>query len=94
MRLLSPPPAFPSRLAKLEEVIQERGAAVDYSPLNRWILKYAPPLEAAFHRRKWPVRMSWRLHETYIRVRGHWRYLYRAVDKAGQQACHSSDVGV
>jgi putative transposase len=41
------------------------------------------PLEAAFHRRKRSVWTSWRLDETYVRVRGHWRYLYRAVDKAG-----------
>jgi putative transposase len=41
-------------------------------------------LEAAFHRRKRPVGKSWRMDETYIRVKGKWRYLYRAVDKHGQ----------
>jgi putative transposase len=68
----------------MEELMQERGVAVDHATINRWVLKYAPQLEEAFHRRKRPVWISWRLDETYIRVKGQWRYLYRAVDKAGQ----------
>jgi putative transposase len=44
----------------------------------------SPELEAAFHRRKRPVWLSWRMDETYIKVKGRWYYLYRAVDKAGQ----------
>jgi putative transposase len=47
-------------------------------------LKYSLQLEEAFHRRKRPVWVSWRLDETYIKVKGEWRYLYRAVDKQGQ----------
>src|SRR6266853_3591089 len=43
-----------------------------------------PQLEEAFHRRKRPVWVSWRMDETYIKVKGHWYYLYRAVDKTGQ----------
>jgi putative transposase len=52
--------------------------------VNRWVIKYSPQLEEAFHRRKRPVWISWRLDETYIRVKGEWRYLYWAVDKQGQ----------
>jgi putative transposase len=63
--------------------MQERGVSVDHATIHRWVLKYSPQLEAAFHRRKRSVWTSWRLDETSIRVRGHWRYLYRAVDKAG-----------
>jgi putative transposase len=74
---------YPLSYRQLEEMMQEGGVAVDHSTINRWVLQYAPQLEAAFHRRKRPVRMSWRLDETYIRVRGHWRYLYRAVDNTG-----------
>jgi transposase-like protein len=48
------------------------------------VVKYSPELEAAFHRRKRPVWLSWRMDETYIKVKGRWYYLYRAVDKAGQ----------
>jgi transposase-like protein len=56
----------------------------DHSTINRWVIKYSPQLEEAFHRRKRPVWVSWRLDETYIKVKGQWRYLYRAVDKHGQ----------
>jgi len=76
--------AYPLSYRQVEELMQERGVSVDHATINRWVLKYCPPLEAAFHRRKRPVWMSWRLDETYIRVRGQWRYLYRAVDKSGQ----------
>ncbi len=76
--------AYPLSYRQIEELMQERGVAVDHATITRWVLKYSPQLEAAFHRRKRPVWRSWRLDETYIRVRGHWRYFYRAVDKSGQ----------
>ena len=62
----------------------ERGVRVDHATINRWVIKYSPQLEAAFRRRKRPVWVSWRMDETYIRVKGEWCYLYRAVDKYGQ----------
>jgi putative transposase len=76
--------AFPLSYRQLEELMQERGISVDYSSINRWVLKYSPHLEAALNRCKRPMWISWRMNETYIRVRGPWRYLYRAVDKTGQ----------
>jgi putative transposase len=76
--------AYPLSYRQLEELMQERGISVDHATINRWVLRYSPRLEVAFHRRKRPVRMSWRMDETYIRVKGQWRYLYRAVDKTGQ----------
>jgi transposase-like protein len=51
------------------------------------VLKYVPLLEREFRARKQPVGPSWRLDETYVRVKGSWKYVYRAVDKAGQQKC-------
>jgi putative transposase len=57
---------------------------VDHATIHRWVIKYSPQLEHAFHRRTRPVWVSWRLDETYIKVKGEWRYLYRAVDKQGQ----------
>jgi len=48
------------------------------------VVKYSPLLEEAFHQRKRPVWVSWRMDETYVKVQGAWRYLYRAVDKHGQ----------
>jgi len=62
----------------------KRGVAVDHATLNRWVLKYAPEVEKQFRRRQRPVGRSWRLDETYVRIKGTWAYLYRAVDKAGQ----------
>jgi putative transposase len=76
--------AYPLSYRQVEELMEERGVSVDHATINRWVLKYSPQLEAAFHHRKRPVWLSWRMDETYIRVRGHWRYLYRAVDKSGQ----------
>jgi putative transposase len=76
--------AYPLSTRHIEELMQERGVSVDHATVNRWVLKYSPPLEEAFHRRKRPVGRSWRMDETYIRIKGQWRYLYRAVDRSGQ----------
>jgi putative transposase len=76
--------AYPLSTRHVEELMGERGVKVDHAPINRWVIKYSPQLEEAFHRRKRPVWISWRLEETYIRVKGEWKYLYRAVDKHGQ----------
>jgi putative transposase len=62
----------------------ERGVRVDHSTIHRWVIKHSPQLEAVFHCRKRPVWVSWRMDETYIQVRGEWRYLSRAADKHGQ----------
>src|SRR5665213_2970499 len=75
--------AYPISYRQLEEMMAERGVEVDHSSLNRWVLKYTPLLEMAFRQRKRLVGISWRLDETYISVKGEWKYLYRAVDKAG-----------
>jgi putative transposase len=75
---------YPLNYRHIEELMRERGVPVDHSTVNRWVLKYSPQLEEAFHPRKRPVWRSWRMDETYIRVKGEWRYLYRAVDKHGQ----------
>ncbi len=64
-------------------MMEERGVAVDHATLNRWVIKSAPELENQFRRRPQPVRKSWRMDETYVRVKGQWTYLYRAVDNAG-----------
>ena len=57
---------------------------MDHSTINRWVVKYSPPRTEAFHCWQRPVWISWRLDETYIRVKGKWYYLYRAVNKYGQ----------
>src|SRR5262245_29563129 len=75
--------AYPLSARHVEELMAERGVDVDHSTINRWTIKYSPLLEEAFHRRKRPVWVSWRMDETYVKVKGQWRYLYRAVDKMG-----------
>ena len=76
--------AYPLSYRQLEEMMAERGVSVDHSTLNRWVLKYAPEIEKQFRLRKRLVGTSWRLDETYVKVKCQWKYLYRAVDKAGQ----------
>jgi putative transposase len=75
--------AYPISYRQLEEMMAERGVQVDHSSLNRWVIKYTPALDKAFRQRKGSVGISWRMDETYIRVKGQWKYLYRAVDKSG-----------
>ena len=75
--------AYPISYRQLEEMMEDRGVEVDHSTLNRWILKYVPLLEKGFMAHNRPVSNSWRLDETYVRIKGKWKYLYRAVDKAG-----------
>jgi putative transposase len=75
--------AYPLSLRHLEEMMAERGVAVDHSTIHRWAIKMLPVLAAVCRRRKRPVGNSWRMDETYIKVAGQWKYLYRAVDKKG-----------
>src|SRR5512143_2609745 len=66
-------------------MMEEGGVAVDHYNLHRWVQKFTPLLEAAFRKgKKRSVGNSWRMDETYIKIKGQWKYLYRAVDKAGQ----------
>ncbi len=64
--------------------MHERGVAVDHTTLNRWVTRYAGAIGEAARRRKGPCDRSWRMDETYIKVKGNWVYLYRAVDKHGK----------
>ena len=74
---------YPLSYRDIEELFLERGLEVDHSTLNRWVLAYAPLIEKRLRQFRQPHCGSVRIDETYIRVRGQWRYLYRAVDKHG-----------
>lgn len=76
--------AYPLSYRHLEEMMQERGVFVDHSSINRWAIRFLPLLEKVFRKHKRPVGGSWRMDETYIKVKGVWKYLYRAVDKEGK----------
>jgi transposase-like protein len=67
----------------LEEMMQERGVELDHSTINRWVLKYAPELDKRIRRHLKPTNDSWKVDETYIKIKGVWKYLYRAVDSQG-----------
>ena len=71
-------------LRDLEEILAERGVIVDHATLNRWVVKFSPLVAIEAHKRKRPSAVSWRMDETYIKVRGQWMYLYRAVDRNGK----------
>ena len=75
--------AYPLSLRHIEEMMAERGVFVDHATVHRWAIKILPILAAVFRRHKRPVGTSWRMDETYIKVGGEWKYLYRAVDRAG-----------
>nr|WP_281200892.1 IS6 family transposase [Nitrosomonas mobilis] len=74
--------AYPLSCRHLEEMMEERGVSVDHSTASRWAIRFLPKLENIFRRKyKRSVGRSWRMDETYIKVKSAWEYFYRAVDK-------------
>ncbi len=63
--------------------MQERGYAIDHSAIQHWVVYYAPRIEKAFRKSRKRNGLRWRLDETYIKIKGDWKYLYRAVHKQG-----------
>ncbi len=72
--------AYGLSLRNLEEMMAERGISVEHATIHRWTVRYSPELLELFNRRKRAVAGRWHMDETYIKVRGRWMYLYRAVD--------------
>ncbi|WP_201864884.1 IS6 family transposase [Microvirga soli] len=68
----------------LAEMMQERGINVDPSTIFRWVRRYAPQIQKRVRQYQGQRSGSWRVDETYVRVGGRWKYLFRAVDKHGQ----------
>jgi transposase, IS6 family len=75
---------FPISYRDLERMLADRGVHVDHTTLFRWIQSYAPELNKRIRPHLRTTNGSWRVDETYIRVKGEWVYLYRAVDATGQ----------
>jgi putative transposase len=76
--------AYALSLRNPEEIMAERGIIVDHSTLHRWVIRLVPLPDKAFRRHKRSVGRRWRMDETWIKSKGQWKYLYRAVDTAGQ----------
>lgn len=76
--------AYPLGYRHLEEMMAERGMFVDHSSINRWAIRFLPLLEKVFRKHKHAVDESWRMDDTYTKVKGAWKYLYLAVDKEGK----------
>jgi len=70
-------------LREVEELLAERGLQADHTTIWRWVQRYGPTLERRLRRHLKPTNKSWRVDETYIRVKGRWCYLYRAIDSTG-----------
>lgn len=75
--------AYNLSLRDLEEMMAERGIHVDHSTIHRWVVRFSPLLLERFNHRKRPVTRKWHADETYVKVRGRWMYLYRAIDSVG-----------
>lgn len=75
--------AYNLSLRDLEEMMAERGLNVDHSTVHRWVVHFSPQLLKRFIKRRRTVTGKWHMDETYIKVRGRWMYLYRAIDSLG-----------
>jgi transposase-like protein len=75
---------FPISYRDLESMFSDRGIQVDHTTLFRWIQAYAPELEKRVRPHLRMTNGSWKVDETYVRMKGKWVYLYRAVDASGQ----------
>lgn len=71
-------------LRDLEEIMAERRVLVDHATLGRWVVKFSPLIAVQAQARKLQTASSWRMDETYSKVKGQWTYLYRAVDRNGE----------
>ena len=68
----------------LEEMMTERGLSVVHTTIFRWVQHYSPEIDKRSRPHLRKSNDSWRVDETYVKVRGKWMYLYRAVDSTGQ----------
>ena len=75
---------FPISYRDLERMLADRGVSVDHTTVSRWTQRHAPEIEKRLRPHLQMTNGSWRVDETYIKVKGQWTYLYRAVDSCGR----------
>ena len=75
---------FKLSLRDLVEMMAERGLSLAHTTIMRWVQHYAPEFEKRWRQYALAVGRSWRVDETYVKIRGEWCYLYRAVDRTGR----------
>jgi len=75
---------FPISYRDLELMLADRGVGVDHTTIFRWIQAYAPELEKRIRPHLRASNGAWRVDETYVKVKGRWTYLYRAIDSRGR----------
>lgn len=74
---------YPISYRQLSEMMSERGVDVNHTTIYRWIQHYSPHFEKEVKRYAKPLGFTWHVDETYIKVKGRWKYLYRAIDGNG-----------
>jgi len=77
-------PSVQASLRDLVELMAERHLSLGHTTIMRWVQHYTPELEKRWHRHALAVGRSWGVDETYVKIRGVWQYLYRAVDRVGR----------
>jgi transposase, IS6 family len=77
----------------LEELLAERGIPADHVTIDRWVLRFTPLLADAARPCRHRVGDRWQVDETYVKVAGRWRYVYRAIDQFGRSSTCSSRQG-
>ena len=74
---------YPLSYRDLEEMMVERRFEVDHTTIYRWVMTYAPEMNKRYRKHLCSSNDSWKVDETYIKVKGEWKYLYRAIDREG-----------